>query len=89
MLYLEQSPRIFKFIKMANEEGEGVTVDTERGMCLPGKIFFTPFGGKNIWKKTYLFSKNQGLMKSKICMSSLFFTDRRAFRTNLTCSGKS
>ena len=41
------------------------------------------------WKKTYLFWKNQGSMKSEIFLRSLFFTDRRTFRINLTYSEKS
>ena len=34
---------------------------------------------KRFWEKKYLFQKNQ-------CTLSLFFTARRAFRINLTCS---
>ena len=48
--------------------------------------FFNPVLKKYLEKDTLVLEK---IFLEKICMRSLFFTDRRAFRMNLTCSGKS
>ena len=46
--------------------------------------FFSPCPGKRFGKRHTRFGK----IKSKICMRSLLFTNKRAIRLNLTCSGK-
>ena len=54
-----------------------------RGDSFLGKKNFDPVLEKYLDKDILILEKSG----SKICMRSLFFTNRRAFKINLTCYG--